>query len=83
MTYASKLVDDLDGIPANKVNPSSGGMLRWFGEDDEGRITWISPFNDRNQLRDFAVAYGNEVSVGYIYCSPCLIACVPPASDRT
>jgi len=27
-------------------------------------ITWFSPFNGRNQLRDFTMAYGNNVSVG-------------------
>ena len=84
VSYASHLVDELGGIPVNKVNSDSTQMRRWFGEGDgEGRITWISPFNGRNQLRDFTMAYGNGVSVGYIYCSPCLIAHVPPASDRT
>jgi len=83
VSYASHLVDELGGIPVNKVSSDSPGMVKWFGEDDgEGRITWISPFNGRNQLKDFTMAYGNEVSVGYIYCSPCLIAHVPPASDR-
>lgn len=83
VSYASHLVDELGGIPVNKVNSDSARVARWFEEGDgEGRITWISPFNGRNQLRDFTMAYGNEVSVGYIYCSPCLIARVPPASDR-
>lgn len=81
-TYATHLVDHLGGIPANRTNPDSE-MSEWFGEGElEGRITWISPFNERNKLRDFGVSYGNEVSVGYMYCSPCLIAHVSPASDR-
>ena len=83
VNYASHLIDELGGISVNKVNPDSARMAEWFGEgDEEGRITWISQFNGRNQLRDFTMAYGNEISVGYIYCSPCLVTHVPPASDR-
>jgi len=83
VSYASHLIDELGGVSANKANSNSRTMLEWFDEgDEEGRITWISPFNGRNQLKDFAMTYGNEVSVGYIYCSPCLIARVLPASDR-
>jgi len=81
--YTSHLVDELGGISVNKANPSSNKMVKWFDEGDEGRITRISPFSQQNRLKDITMAYGNEVSVGYIHCSPCLIAHVPPASDRT
>jgi len=82
-TYASHLVDWLGGIPVNKANPISEKMAEWFDEGVKGRVTWISPFSEQNRLKDVTMAYGNELSVGYIYCSPCLIAHVPPASDRT
>jgi len=83
-TYVSHLVDELGGVPINKVNPTCTKMAEWFDENvEEGRITWISPFNERNQLKDITVTYGNDINVGYIYCSPCLIAHVAPASDRT
>jgi len=88
VSYASHLGEELGGISVNKVNSDSTRMgwrngLGGAGEGGrEGRITWISPFNGRNQLRDFTMAYWNDVSVGYIYCSPCLIARVSPASDR-
>jgi hypothetical protein len=81
-TYRGCLIDDLGGIPVNTVNPDSDLMLGWFTEGYQERITWISPFNVRNQLRDYTVVQSNDVTVDYIYCSPCLIARVPPASDR-
>ena len=81
-TYASHLVW-LGGILINKANLSSEKMAEWFDEGVKGRVTWISPFSEQNRLKDVTMAYGNELSVGYIYCSPCLIAHVPPASDRT
>ena len=84
VSYVSHLVDEFGGIPVNKVNSNSDQMAEWFGEgDEESRVSWVSPFNEHNLLRDITMTYGNDVSVGYIYCSPCLIAHVPPASDRT
>ena len=87
-TYASHLIDKLGGIPVNMSNPASAQMAEQFDEDDEEDemtwITWITPFNSRNQLRDFTLSSGKSYPViGRIYCSPCLIAHVPPAIDRT
>ena len=45
-------------------------------------ITWISPFNERNRLRDLYLAYEDDVSTGHAYYSPCLIVRIPPACDR-
>ena len=45
-------------------------------------ITWISPFTERNRLRDLYLAYEDDVSTGHAYCSPCLIVRIPPACDR-
>ena len=83
MSYVNHLVDELGGITVNKVNIGSPEMSEWLGDVHDGRVTWISPFNERNQLKDLTMAYGNELHVGHIYCSPCLIARVPPSSDRT
>ena len=77
VTYVSNLIDELGGVPVNKTNTT---FAERSGEDE---ITWISPFSERNQLKDATVTLGNEVSVDYIYCSPCLIAHVAPAIDRT
>ena len=81
--YESALVRD-GGVPVNKTEDvtleDSDGVAR---EGVEGEfITWISPFNEQNRLQDATVTYGNEVSTGYIYCSPCVIARVAPAIDR-
>jgi len=83
-----KYVDALmkgGGVPVNKtedVRPEEDS--HWVtrkGKEGEF-ITWISPFNGQNQLKDTTVAYGNDVSTGYIYCSPCIIARVDAAIDR-
>ena len=68
----------LGGVSVNKDRDS------WAAEEDDESefITWISEFNGRNQLQDLSMAYGNEVSADYIYCSPCLVVRVPAASDR-
>ena len=46
-------------------------------------ITWISPPDtERNKLQDITVAMGNDVSTGFIYCSPYLTVDIPGADDR-
>ena len=88
-SYEGFLVRELGGVSVNKTEGTALRRSRrshWGGdEDDEGEsefITWISPFNGRNQLQDINTSYGNEVEVGYMYCSPCLVVRIPAASDR-
>ena len=74
------------GVAVNKIEDLNFDPSRYL-EDGEGEgegefITWISPFNERNRLHDINMAYGNEFSAEYIYCSPCLIVRVAAASDR-
>ena len=83
-SYEGALVKELGGVSVNKIeginfNPS---LFAPYGEPEGELITWISPFNGRNQLQDINMAYGNEVSAEYIYCSPCLIVRIAAASDR-
>ena len=83
-SYEGALVKELGGVSVNKIeginfNPS---LFAPYGEPEGEFITWISPFNGRNQLQDINMAYGNEVSAEYIYCSPCLIVRIAAASDR-
>lgn len=83
-SYEGALVKELGGVSVNKIeginfNPS---LFAPYGESEGEFITWISPFNGRNQLQDINMAYGNEVSAEYIYCSPCLIVRIAAASDR-
>ena len=82
--YEGVLVDDLGGIPVNKLEDAAIDKSYWVAEQDvQGEfITWISPFSERNQLQDIKTMYGNEVETGFIYCSPCIIVRIPPASDR-
>jgi len=84
--YSSVLVTEMGGVSVNKTEDAPLGRTHWAEvgyEDSEPEfITWISPFNGRNRLHDISIAYGNEVSAEYIYCSPCLIVRIAAASDR-
>ena len=84
--YSSVLVTELGGVSVNKAEDASLDRSHWaeggYENSEREFITWISPFNGRNQLQDISLAYGNEVSAEYIYCSPCLIVRIAAASDR-
>jgi len=85
-TYGDALVRELGGVPVNKVEGAELNRSYWVSEDggeETGEfISWVSPFNERNRLQDVTLAYGNDFSVGYIYCSPCMIVRVAAAIDR-
>jgi len=83
-SYGSALMG-LGGVSVNKTEDGMFNPPDWATDEDDVErefITWISPFNGRNQLQDLYMAYGNEVSADYIYCSPCLVVRIPAASDR-
>ena len=86
-SYKSALLRNLGGVSVNKTESTGLRLTRsstWIHDRDmDGEvITWVSPFNDRNQLQDTSMAYGNEDTVGYLYCSPCLIARIRDTSNR-
>jgi len=84
--YSSVLVTELGGVLVNKAEGAPIDRSHWAEEGLEDcdceSITWISALNERNKFHDVSVAYGNEISAGYIYCSPCLIVRIAAASDR-
>jgi len=84
VSYEGHLIADQDGILINKIESANPDHSDWvYGGGEKGEfITWVSPFNERNQLRDITMIYGNELSTGYIYCSPCMIVRIDAASDR-
>jgi len=85
-SYERALLRDLGSILVNKTKDTDPSESYWASDDEleigGELITWISPFNEKNQLQDISMGYGNEVEAGYIYSSPCLIARVAAASDR-
>ena len=83
-SYEGTLIKDLGGVGVNKTEDLDFNRNRYLEEDEgEGElITWISPFNGRNRSQDINMAYGNEFSADYIYCSPCIIVRVAAAADR-
>ena len=84
--YERHLVDELDGIPVNLKNDSVAAHSEWsdrYSTKDPGQLTWLTDFaKSTNELKDRVLAYGNEVTVGFVYCSPCLIVRIDPASYR-
>ena len=82
--YYETALLEMGGVSVNKTEDLIFNSSRWVRDDwTEGEhIIWVSPFNNRNQLRDNRTTYGNEVSHEYTYCSPCLIVRIAPASDR-
>lgn len=85
-SYREYLIRKSNGIPINKDNNTLASDSEWVqrrrGTKKWKQITWVSPFKEGNRLRDVVTAYGNQVAVDYIYCSPCLIVPIAPASDR-
>jgi len=79
-TYESTL-REMGGVSVNKTEVSTDDDLYWPPKRME-HIVWASQFNSRNQLMDMRTVYGNELSYGYTYCSPCIIVRIAPASDR-
>ena len=78
-SYGEYLLTELGGIPVNKTQDA----VPYDRGDSEGElITWVSPFNGRNKLEDTRIAYGNEFTTDFIYCSPCIIVRIPAAYDR-
>ena len=83
-TYEGALVKDFGGVPVNLTEDANFDNSRWVEEGAEPEfITWIiPPDSGRNRLQDVTVAMGNEVSTGFIYCSPYLTVDVSAADDR-
>ena len=84
ISYEGHLITNQSGILINKIESASPDDSDWVhgGEEKGEFITWVSPSNVRNQLRDITMIYGNELSTGLIYCSLCMIVLVVAASDR-
>ena len=91
-SYEDNLIEELGGIPVNLSNHSFASNLRYWDERDEDtdepggvceQLTWLTDFSkSANALEDAVVSYGNDATVKHIYCSPCLIVRIGPASDR-
>ena len=84
--YQGHLVHELGGIPVNLSNGDLAADSDWNQDEmteDYEQLSWLTDFTKpTNELKDLMIAYGNEVSVGFVYCSPCLIVRIGPAGDR-
>jgi len=79
------LMRDLGGVPVNRTEGGDPSQSYWVYETGiQGEfITWISPFNGRNQLQFTGMRDVDEDEYRKDdYCSPCVVARVAPASDR-
>lgn len=84
--YVNHLIEELGGVPVNLYNGVLARDSNWNGDyltESYEQLTWLTDFAESaNELKDLALAYGNEVTVGFVYCSPCLTVHIEPASDR-
>lgn len=79
-------LDPPGGILSSLDNDILASDSEWMrshrGTKKWKQITRGSLFEEGNRLRDVVTAYGNQVAVDCIYCSPCLIVPIDPAPDR-
>jgi len=85
--YREFLIEWLGGVPINLNNSTVASDADWVQEGYEmpkrsAQITWVAPFKEGIRLKDVATAYGNQYAMDFVYCSPCLIVPIDPASDR-
>ena len=86
-TYGKVLLRDEGCVLVNIIPDVKLEDSHWIADEwSKGEfITWITPFNERNRLHDINVTnvdHKSRVCASDIHCSPCIIARVPPASDR-
>ena len=84
-SYRETLIKKYGGTPINLDNNTLARKSMWVKNYTVKRweqITWLTFVGKRNRLKDVAMAYGNEVNVDHVCCSPCLIIPIAPASDR-
>ena len=74
-----------------KVNVTNGADVRKRqvqgyhpSEDDDKatQVVWITPLAPLSTLERPVMAYGNEAELEFVYCDPCFLATVKPASER-
>lgn len=46
------------------------------------QIAWVTGLAPASTLERAVMAYGNEARLEFVYCDPCLLATVKPASER-
>lgn len=84
--YPRHLIEELGGIPVNLFNDATAADSDWNNRDSRERyeqLTWLTDFTkSANELKDIALAYGNDVTTGFMYCDPFLIVRIGPAVDR-
>ena len=85
--YEVYLLEELDGIPVNLANGVLAADSEWNKQElieEYEQLTWLTAdfVKSANELKDVTMAYGNDLSVGFIYCRPCLIVRIRPAVDR-
>jgi len=85
--YREFLIDWLGGVAINLDNNTMASDSDWMRMGYAvpkkcAQITWVAPFKEGIRLKDAATAYGNQFAMDFVYCSPCLIVPIDPASDR-
>ena len=72
------VVNSVNGIEAREE------WLEWYGLEgsETMQVTWVSGLASVGTLAQPIMTYGNEGQMTFVYCDPCLLATVKPASER-
>ena len=76
----------VNGVKARKVR--DGNIDCFWGDYQEKttertmQVIWITDFAPVSTLEGPIMVYGNQAQMEFVYCDPCLLATVKPASER-
>jgi len=88
--YDERFLADMTYDHGYKVNVVNGVEAReeqihgcWIHENEQTmQVVWVTPLAPASTLEHPILVYGNEAQLEFIYCDPCLLATVKPASER-
>ena len=67
----------------NGVDAREGWLTGLFSHEDKSiQVIWITSLAPVSTLERPVMAYGNEAQLEFVYCDPCMLATVKPASER-
>ena len=85
--FLADVMEDSCGYGVNVVSGVNGQDRRvndycYLNDDKAMEVVWITRLAPASTLERPAMAYGNEAELEIVYCDPCLLAKVKPASER-
>ena len=84
--YKANIVNEVDQFLSVEAREEEEYGIDCFCSDDTQewtmQVTWITDLTPASTLEGPIIVYGNEAELKFVYCDPCLLATVKPASQR-